>query len=144
MNHYYYYYYYYYFLRRLQSVLNTAVRLVTGASRREHVTSLLRDRHWLPIQQRVDYKLCMMVHRCLSGSAPSYLVDLIMPSAVANARAGLRSAEAKTVSLPRTYSSLGDRAFAVTAPRAWNKLPFVLRNTTSVGSTSRKLKTFFI
>ena len=60
-------------LRRLQSVLNTAVRLVTGASRREHVTPLLRDRHWLPIQQRVDYKLCMMVHRCLSGSAPSYL-----------------------------------------------------------------------
>ena len=102
----------------------------------------LRDRHWLPIQQRVDYKLCMMVHRCLSGSAPSYLVDLIMPSAVANTRAGLRSAEAKTVSVPRTYSSLGDRAFAVAAPRTWNKLPFVLRNTTSVGSFSRKLKTF--
>jgi len=34
-------------VQRLQSVLNTAVRLVTGSSRRDHVTSLLRDRHWL-------------------------------------------------------------------------------------------------
>ena len=43
-----------------------------------YVTLLLRDRHWLPVKQRVEYKLCMMVHRCLYGDAPSYLADLIM------------------------------------------------------------------
>ena len=47
-------------IQRLQSVLNTAVRLVAGSSRRDHVTSLLRDRHWLPVKQCVEYKLCMM------------------------------------------------------------------------------------
>jgi len=45
----------------VQSVLNTAVRLVAGSSRRDHVTSLLRDRHWLPVKQRVEYKLCMIM-----------------------------------------------------------------------------------
>ena len=60
-------------IQRLQSVLNTAVRLVDGSSRRDHVTSLLSDRNWLPVKQRVEYKLCMMVHRCLYGDAPSYL-----------------------------------------------------------------------
>jgi len=60
-------------IQRLQSVLNTAVRLVAGSSRRDHVTSLLSDRNWLPVKQRVEYKLCMMVHRCLYGDAPSYL-----------------------------------------------------------------------
>jgi len=41
----------------LQSILNTAVpgcRLISF----DHVTSLLRDRHWLPFKQRVEYKLC--------------------------------------------------------------------------------------
>ena len=45
-------------VQRLQSILNTAVRVVAGSSRRDHVTSLLRDRHWLPVKQRVEYKLC--------------------------------------------------------------------------------------
>jgi len=49
-------------IQRLQSVLNTAVRLVAGSSRRDHVSSLLRDRHWLPVKQRVEYELCLMVH----------------------------------------------------------------------------------
>jgi len=31
-------------IQRLLSVLNAAVRLVAGSSRRDHVTSLLRDR----------------------------------------------------------------------------------------------------
>ena len=56
---------------------NTAVRLVAGSSRRDHVTSLLRDRRWLPVKQRVEYKLCMMVHRCLYGDAPSYLAVVL-------------------------------------------------------------------
>jgi len=45
----------------LQSILNTAVRLVTGSSRRDHVISLLQDRHWLPVKQRVEYTLCTIV-----------------------------------------------------------------------------------
>jgi len=43
-------------IQRLQSILNTAVRLVADSSPRDHVTSLLRDRHWLPVKQRVEYK----------------------------------------------------------------------------------------
>ena len=54
-----------------------------GQPKNDHVTSLLRDRHWLPVKQRVEYKLCTIVHRCLYGDAPSYLVDLITPSAAA-------------------------------------------------------------
>ena len=32
----------------------------SNSSSRCHVTPLLRDRHWLPIKQRVQYKLCML------------------------------------------------------------------------------------
>ena len=125
-------------IQRLQSVLNTAVRLVAGSSRRDHVTSLLCDRHWLPVKQRVEYKLCMLVHRCLYGDAPSYLADLITPSAAATVRPGLRSAASSSVAMPWTISSLGDRSFAAAGPRAWNKL----RRVYSPDTFKRQLKTF--
>ena len=96
--------------------------LVARLSWRDHVTPLLRDLHWLPINQPVEYKLCMPVHRCFYGDTPSYLVDLIKPSAATSMRAGLRSADSKTVAVPRTLSCLGDRSFAVAGPCAWNKL----------------------
>ena len=47
-------------------------QLVAGSSRRDHVTSLLRYRHWLPVKQRVEYKLCTIVHRCLYGDHPTW------------------------------------------------------------------------
>lgn len=33
--------------------------------------------HWLPIKQRIQYKLCLLVHLAINGKAPSYLRDLI-------------------------------------------------------------------
>jgi len=40
------------------------------------VTALLKDLHWLRVPQRVQYKLCVLVHRCLNGTAPRYMTDL--------------------------------------------------------------------
>jgi len=67
-----------YDIQRLQSVLNTAVRLVAGSSRREHAISFLRDRHWLPVKQCIEYKLCMIVHRCLSRRLLLQLLELVL------------------------------------------------------------------
>ena len=82
-------------------------------------------------------------HGRLYGDAPSYLVDLITPSAAASVRAGLRSAESMTVAVPRTLSSFGDRSFATAGPHAWNKLPSHLRLMKSADTFRRHLKTIF-
>ena len=42
-----------------------------------HVTSALRELHWLPLEQRIQYKLCLLVHKTLIGHAPMYLSDLL-------------------------------------------------------------------
>jgi len=48
-------------LDRLQSVLNSAARLVCNRQKYDHVTPLLRDRlHWLLVQYRIDYKLARL------------------------------------------------------------------------------------
>jgi len=48
--------------RRLLSVQNAAARLVTGTRRRDHITPVLRQLHWLPVRQRVDFKLALLVY----------------------------------------------------------------------------------
>ena len=60
-------------LRRLQSVMNAAARLVVSASRSDHVTPLLRRLHWLRAPERIVYKLAVLAYRCLRGLAPAYL-----------------------------------------------------------------------
>ena len=66
-------------LKRLQSVLNRAARLIHLTSRYEHVTPLLIQLHWLPIEQRITFKIAVITFKALHGAAPSYITDLIKP-----------------------------------------------------------------
>jgi len=50
-------------------------RLVTGSRRSDCIMPVLRQLHWLPARQRVDFKVATLVHRSLSGTSPSYLAD---------------------------------------------------------------------
>ena len=52
-------------LQRLQSVMNAAARLVFSARRSEHTTPLLRELHWLQVPERIQFRLCVLVYRCL-------------------------------------------------------------------------------
>jgi len=60
-------------LNRLQSVMNAAARLVFSARKSEHITPLLHDLHWLRVPQQIEFKLAVLVYRCLHGMAPPYL-----------------------------------------------------------------------
>ena len=128
-------------LRRLQSVLNSAVRLITGARKFDDVTSLLQEYHWLPIAERIDYKLCMLIYRCLNSSAPAYLADSVRLTSSLNRRSTLRSASTSTLDIPRTLTAYGDRAFVVACPRAWNCLPANVRSAKTVSIFRKLLKT---
>jgi len=58
-------------LRKLQSVQNATARLITGTRRCDHITQVLRELHWLPIRERVKFKLACLVHQSLSGQSPA-------------------------------------------------------------------------
>jgi len=131
-------------LDRLQSVINAAARLTVGAQCHDHITPLLADLHWLRIPRRIQYKLCVLVYRCVQGSALSYLQNAICPVARAESRRHLRSASAADLIVPATRrTTIGDRAFAVAAPRTWNSLPNAIRRSPSLAVFKRSLKTHF-
>ena len=47
---------------------------------------ILRQLHWLPVRQQVQFKIDVLVFQCLSGSAPTYLADDVS-SSLTSARA---------------------------------------------------------
>ena len=109
---------------KLQRVLNAAARVVSDTRKYDRgLSHLLHDElHWLDVPQRVQYKLCAAVHRCLQHKAPQYMTDCCINTSVAVRR----------------------RAFSVAGPAAWKSLPDYLRDRSrSFDSFRRDLKTSF-
>ena len=129
-------------LDRLQAVQNAAVRLVSGARKFDHVTPLLRDRHWLPVEQRIKFKVAVTVYKCLHGLSADYLADFTRPSATAAVDRRLRSADKLSLLQPRSRTRLGDRSFAVAGPTVWNSLPAAVTAAPSLTTFKKDLKTF--
>ena len=110
-------------LQKLQSVQNTAARMVSRVRRCEHITPVLEDLHWLPISQRVVFKTALLVWKCVLGVAPVYLRDLCIPAAFVEGRQRLRSAATGALLVPRAQTATGQRSFAINGPTVWNSLP---------------------
>ena len=129
-------------LRRLQSVQNAAARLVTGARRCDHITPVLRQLHWLPVRQRVVFKIAGLVHQSLVGLAPAYLADdCRLLSDVGRRPLRSNSNDTRKLLVPRTHNKLGDRSFSAAGPRLWNNLPPGLY--TAAGTYLRLFQTIF-
>ena len=129
-------------LEWLQSIQNAAVRLIAGARQCDHVTPLLQARHWLPIEQRIVFKLGVMMYKTVNSMAPSYLQEYVISPASSRSSLCLRSADNGQLYVPRTQTVLGGRAFAVVGPRTWNSLPVVVRSAPSLLTFKKHLTTY--
>ena len=110
-------------LDQLQHVQNIAAKIVLGKGRYNSSTRCLAELHWLPIQQRIEFKIITLVHKSLHGLAPQYLVDPLTRKV--QRREGLYSNN-KTSQLeipPTTRNTFAARAFSVLGPQLWNELP---------------------
>ena len=68
-------------LNKLQRIQNSLARVITNTSKYQHITPTLKKLHWLPIKQRIDYKLCLLAYKTLTNQQPTYLYNsLSFPS----------------------------------------------------------------
>lgn len=129
-------------LTRLQRVLNAAARLLFRTSNFQSVTPYVRDiLHWLPVKQRIQFKLAVLTYKALNGLAPAYLSDYLSAAHSADAY-GLRSSDTSDLIVPRSRLVFGDRSFRCAAPRVWNSLPESVRASESLSTFKNNLKTF--
>ena len=125
---------------KLQMIQNACAKIIFRAKKFDHVTPLLKELHWLPVEQRITFKILLLVYKCLHGKAPAYLRELLeeyVPSR------SLRSASKGLLRIPeRHYTSTKRRDFAHRGPVEWNKLPKVIRDSDSINIFKRRLKTY--
>ena len=124
-------------LRKLQRVQNIAARIVTFTPRTAHITPVLQSLHWLPVQARIEFKLCLIVYKCMHGCAPEYLRELLFTR---HPPRDLRYV--LPLEVPVARSAVAERAFGFAAPRLWNALPEEVRRVDSVAAFKKHLKTF--
>ena len=126
----------------LDSVLHAAARMISGRSLHDHIASVLRDElHWLPVPQRVIYKLCLTIYKAINSTAPSYIAAKCVPSSTNQARLRLHSSDSCQLLLPWTKTELGKRSIALAGTRAWNDLPIARRTSTIFTGFKSALKT---
>ena len=126
-------------ISRLQKVQNYAARIVAQVRKYDHISPVLAGLHWLPVQERIEFKVLMYTYKALHGVAPSYLSELLHPY-VPNRH--LRSADKDLLVIPKTrLTSYGDRAFSASAPCLWNRLPVSIKESNSVEIFKKRLKT---
>src|SRR5664279_2213654 len=128
-------------LSPLTRVLHAAARVVLRLQYRDHITPALRQLHWLPIPERIKFKLGLMMYNILHGNAPSYMRQMVSTCASIQRGRQLRSASDNSFAVRRTILIFGSRASSVAGPEAWNSLPTGIRFAESVRTFKKDLKT---
>ena len=127
-------------LNRLQKLQNMAARLIFQVDRRSSATESLKCLHWLPIRQRIVYKIVVLVYKCVNGFAPKYLSEIITlhnPKRITR-----RTLDPLLLEVPTTKrSTFAARSFSVFGPKQWNNLPLSLRQSNSLDTFKARLKT---
>ena len=136
---------------RLQRLINASVRFIYNL--RKHfrpslstphpisITSFTKKCHFLPMEARIHFKICILVYKCLNNNAPIYLQNLL---SIKNSLPSLRISKDNYLLQP-VFQTLNykQRSFSAAAPAIWNMLPYELRSSTSIGIFKKNLKTYF-
>ena len=101
-------------LHPLQRIQNSCAKIILGASKYSSATSALKELHMLPVHVRAQYKILVIVYKCLHDHAPAYLSNLLqehVPNRVT------RSASKHLLEVPHTtHKTFADRSFSVAGP----------------------------
>ncbi len=125
-------------IKKLQAIQNTAAHLVTTSYKYDHITFILKDLHWQPVQQRINFKMLLFTFKCLHGQPPKYRHDFLTWSYPKR----LRSDNKLLLVLPKSKQvTYGDHAFSIATPWMWNVLPNYIKRSVNIEVIKCHLKT---
>ena len=119
-------------LNKLQKLQNAAARIISKRSKRQSVRDVLVDLHWLPVENRIIFKILTITYKIIHCLAPESLCKLLT----------YRCRNSLSFNTPFLNSSLGRQSFSYAAPRFWNALPTEIKFSASLDTFKRKTKTY--
>jgi hypothetical protein len=129
-------------IAKLQRVQNMLARVVVNKPRHTPSTELLQSLHWLPVKERIDFKVALLTYKVRHSSTPDYLYNLLSDRVI-HSSVTLCSSSKHVLCIPRSLTVCGARAFSIAAPTIWNKLPADVQLQTVLPVLNRVLKLFF-
>ena len=98
---------------------------MTNCRRPTSNSSLLRQLHWLPVPNRIDFKIALLTYKVLVSQQPTYLTPILQPYSASRQN---RSSGQHLLCMPRVSTTTQSRSFHCYAPKLWNRLPQALRD----------------
>lgn len=131
-------------IAKLQRVQNSLARVVSQTARREHIRPVLKDLHWLPVAERIEYKVALITRKVLTTRQPGYLANIVTEYKPSRE---LRSSSQLKLASRSTNKVIGERAFSCASTTVWNRLPQDIRAlsntpTFSLNKFKTRLKTY--
>ncbi len=125
-------------INKLQLLQNAAARVITYTRKFDHITPVLYSLHWLPVRERISYKILLLTYKALHGQAPKYIADMLSFKESRNTR----FMQTAPLNVPHVKCpTFGGRSFSYMAPTLWNKLPVSVRSAPKLDIFKSKLKT---
>ncbi|XP_077984665.1 uncharacterized protein LOC144439264 [Glandiceps talaboti] len=117
-------------------------RIVTMKNKYLHITEVLFELHWLPVECRIEYNILLLTFRALNGLAPTYICDLL--TRYCPTRTFRSMDQCLLTPTSANTKSYSQRAFSLATPKLCqllNFLPTELRLCNSIDIFKGKLKT---
>ena len=126
----------------LQLCHNNNARMLSLRRKFDHITPVLKDLHWLPVEQRIEYKVLLLTYKALHGKArhisPSCCLCILQPGPCDQRTKIL-------LRVPRCcLKGFGRRCFAYAAPSLWNPLPAPVKRASSIDTFKTSLKIYLM
>ena len=119
--------------------LSCEARILTGHSIYNHITPVLKSLHWLPVHQRIQFKILVIVFKAVNHTAPVFMQELVNLRKTPKA---LRSADQLVFEVPFSSSAKAkSQTFSIAGPALWNSIPVYIRLASSLSVFKSKLKT---
>ena len=131
-------------INKFQSLQNMCAKLILRRSKHSISMESLYKLHWMPVHQRIDYKILTLTHKCIQEQASKYLQDLI--DFKQKQDRNLRSNNAGLLlSQPSIkHKTCASRSFRYSTQYLWNQLPKQLRDTKELPQFKNNLKLIFL
>jgi hypothetical protein len=118
-------------------VQNFAARILTNSRKFDHITPLLKEHRWLPVNATLRFRDTVLAHKCLNGYAPEYLTERFITRSQIHERV---TRNKDTLNVPFYRTATGPRSFLFRAVKLWNDL----RDNVKSGNNLKSVECFKI